>query len=90
MRPRHISVCRGFAFQDIAKVGLKFGDEGQVHSQLFRYDRLIEWADVEEEEERAQQEELKEKYQPLIQYLKLQASDVVRDGRNVFPDVSRH
>ncbi|KAJ7591081.1 Hsp90 protein-domain-containing protein [Mycena floridula] len=53
---------KGLKFQDIAKVGLKFGDE-----------------DLDEEEEKLQQQELNEKFQPLLEYLKKRAQEVVRD-----------
>lgn len=59
---QNIKVWKGLKFQDIAKVGLKFGDE-----------------DLDEEEEKEQQKELTEKFKPLIEYLKKQAHDVVRD-----------
>ncbi|KAF8974761.1 Hsp90 protein-domain-containing protein [Flammula alnicola] len=49
-------------FQDVAKAGLKFGDE-----------------DLDPEEEKAQQKELEEKYKPLIEWLKKEAGDAVRD-----------
>ncbi|KAG6814166.1 hypothetical protein H0H92_000842 [Tricholoma furcatifolium] len=49
-------------FQDVAKAGLKFGDEDQ---------------DAEEEKE--EQARLSEKYQPLLEWLKVEAKDAVRD-----------
>ncbi|KAF6762628.1 heat shock protein Hsp90 [Ephemerocybe angulata] len=47
-------------FQDVAKAGLKFGDE-------------------DPEEEKREQEELTEKFKPLIDWLKTEAKDQVRD-----------
>ncbi|TCD70817.1 hypothetical protein EIP91_001507 [Steccherinum ochraceum] len=49
-------------FQDVAKAGLKFGDE-----------------DLDAEEEKERQKELTEEYQPLLDWLKKEASEVVRD-----------
>ncbi|TFK43547.1 Hsp90 protein-domain-containing protein [Crucibulum laeve] len=49
-------------FQDVAKAGLKFGDE-----------------DLDEEEEKEQQKILNEKFKPLLEWLKVEAKDVVRD-----------
>lgn len=49
-------------FQDIAKAGLKFGDE-----------------DEDPEAEKEEQERLKEKYSPLLEWLKTEAKDTVRD-----------
>ncbi|KAF9009082.1 Hsp90 protein-domain-containing protein [Cyathus striatus] len=53
---------RNIQFQDVAKAGLKFGDE-----------------DLTEEEEKAEQEVLKEKFKPLVTWLKEEAKDTVRD-----------
>lgn len=75
------SLLRGYPFQDIAKVGLKFGDEGNrpCLSLTPLTDSII--PDLDEEEEKEQQKELTEQYKSLIEYLKKAASDVVRDGR---------
>lgn len=53
---------KGVSFQDVAKAGLKFGDE-----------------DLEPEEEIEQQKELEEKFKPLIEWLKNESNDAVRD-----------
>ncbi|KAF8897518.1 Hsp90 protein-domain-containing protein [Infundibulicybe gibba] len=49
-------------FQDVAKAGLKFGDE-----------------ELDPEEEKAEQKALTEKFQPLLDWLKAEAKDLVRD-----------
>ncbi|KAG6817393.1 hypothetical protein H0H87_009037 [Tephrocybe sp. NHM501043] len=49
-------------FQDVAKAGLKFGDE-----------------DEDAEEEKAEQTRLAEKFKPLLDWLKDEAKDAVRD-----------
>ncbi|KAJ3830537.1 Hsp90 protein-domain-containing protein [Lentinula raphanica] len=59
---QNIRRWKNVPFQDIAKVGLKFGDE-----------------DMDEEEEKQLQKEAAEKYKPLMDYLKKQAQNVVRD-----------
>ncbi|KAG5646569.1 hypothetical protein DXG03_002872 [Asterophora parasitica] len=50
-------------FQDVAKAGLKFGDEDQ-----------------DPEDEKKEQKELAEKFKPLLEWLKTEAKDSVRDG----------
>lgn len=54
-------------FQDVAKAGLKFGDE-----------------ELDPEEEKAQQKALTEKFKPLLDWLKSEAKDAVRDGTLYF------
>ncbi|GLB33793.1 putative hsp90 protein [Lyophyllum shimeji] len=49
-------------FQDVAKAGLKFGDEDQ-----------------DPEEEKEEQKRMAEKFKPLIDWLKVEAKDAVRD-----------
>ncbi|KAF8165360.1 Hsp90 protein-domain-containing protein [Crassisporium funariophilum] len=49
-------------FQDVAKAGLKFGDE-----------------DLDPEEEKEQLKTLNEKFKPLLEWLKKEANDAVRD-----------
>ncbi|KAG8732134.1 hypothetical protein FRC11_000559, partial [Ceratobasidium sp. 423] len=58
----HLRNWKGMDFQDVAKKGLKFGDE-----------------DEDPEEEKARQEELKETYKPLLEYLKNETAGVVLD-----------
>ncbi|KAI0068699.1 HSP90-domain-containing protein [Artomyces pyxidatus] len=53
---------KGVPFQDVAKAGLKFGDE-----------------DLDPEEEKEKAQEIKDKFQPLLTWLKNQAGEVVRD-----------
>lgn len=48
--------------QDVAKAGLKFGDE-----------------DMDPEEEKDQQKALAEEFKPLLDWLKVEAKDIVRD-----------
>lgn len=38
--------------------------------------------DLDEDEEKEQLKELQEKFQPLLDYLKKEAQEVVRDGRS--------
>ncbi|KAF9055246.1 HSP90-domain-containing protein [Hymenopellis radicata] len=59
---QNVRVYKTLPFQDVAKAGLKFGDE-----------------DLDAEEEKALQKEMTEKFQPLLDYLKKEAGDVVRD-----------
>lgn len=63
---QNIRKYKGFKFQDVAKAGLVFGDEG-----------------LTPEEELDQQKEWTEKYKPLIDWLKAEASNVVRNGRSL-------
>ncbi|KAF8076368.1 heat shock protein Hsp90 [Lyophyllum atratum] len=49
-------------FQDVAKAGLKFGDEDQ-----------------DPEEEKEEQKRLTEKFKPVLDWLKVEAKDIVRD-----------
>ncbi|KAJ1309073.1 hypothetical protein OPQ81_004752 [Rhizoctonia solani] len=58
----HLRNWKGMQFQDVAKKGLKFGDE-----------------DEDAEEEKARQDELKEAYKPLLEYLKNETAGVVLD-----------
>ncbi|ETW84044.1 hypothetical protein HETIRDRAFT_381382 [Heterobasidion irregulare TC 32-1] len=59
---QNVRKWKGVPFQDVAKSGLKFGDE-----------------DLDPEEEKANQLALKEKFKPLLKWLKDQAGDIVRD-----------
>jgi hypothetical protein len=38
------------------------------------------WTDLDAEEEKAMQEEIKDKFKPLLSWLKVQAEGIVRDG----------
>ena len=58
------SLCRKVPFQDVAKAGLKFGDE-----------------DLDPKEEKERQKQLTEEYKPLLDWLKKEAQDIVRDGK---------
>jgi hypothetical protein len=76
-------IVRGIPFQDAGKAGLQFGDEGEPYWQRFvLVAKLISiiWADLDPEEEKAIKTETKEKFMPLLSWLKTQAQDVVRDG----------
>ncbi len=53
---------RRVPFQDVAKAGLKFGDEEA------------------QKDEKAEMEAAKEKFKPLLDYLKKEAGDKVREG----------
>ncbi|KAA1466486.1 HSP90-domain-containing protein [Dentipellis sp. KUC8613] len=53
---------KGIPFQDVAKAGLKFGDE-----------------DLDPEEEKERKADLKEKFAPLLTWIKGQAGETVRD-----------
>ena len=71
-------------FQDVAKAGLKFGDEGEI-GFFFRFYSLSHICiDLDPEEEKERLKETKEKFKPLIMWLKGQASDVVRDGKQPY------
>jgi hypothetical protein len=51
----------------------------EVVSFLHAFDHIPR-VDLDPEEEKARQAEAKEKFQPLLSWLKEQAQDVVRDG----------
>ena len=75
-------------FQDVAKAGLKFGDEGKSFNIFTFMSHESDWdVDMSPEEEKRQQQELKEKFQPLLTWLKDQAGDVVRSGTLLRPTV---
>ncbi|KAJ3488685.1 hypothetical protein NLI96_g2656 [Meripilus lineatus] len=59
---QNIRNWKKITFQDVAKAGLKFGDE-----------------ELDPEEEKEQQEALTEQYKPLLEWLKKEASGIVRD-----------
>lgn len=77
------TLTRGLPFQDVAKAGLVFGDEGEcricVHGPAGNSACLVP-ADSDPEYEKEQQEILKERFKPLLDYLKKEAQDLVRDG----------
>lgn len=56
---------RRVPFQDVAKAGLKFGDEES------------------QKDEKAEMEAAKEKFKPLLDYLKKEAGDKVREGEYI-------
>lgn len=58
-------MCRRVPFQDVAKAGLKFGDEES------------------QKDEKAEMEAAKEKFKPLLDYLKKEAGDKVREGEYI-------
>ena len=64
----------------MAKAGLRFGDEGKNHCQLSEFFLILDIVDLSPEEERTQQQELMDKFKPLLAWLKDQAGDVVRSG----------
>ncbi len=51
----------------------------EVESFLHAFDHTP-WVDLDPEEDKARQADAKEKFQPLLSWLKEQAKDVVRDG----------
>lgn len=64
----HLSCCtfhRKVPFQDVAKAGLKFGDE-------------------DPDEEKAELQALTEKFRPLLDWLKKEAGELVREGQFVY------
>ena len=82
-------------FQDVAKAGLKFGDEGITMCFLRKNCSLnflfsFFFQDLDPEEEKEQLNDIKERFKPLIMWLKGQASEVVRDGKSSFIYVSTH
>ena len=74
---------RKLPFQDVAKAGLKFGDEGEQYSKKISEDLFTDgrYQDLDLEEEKAQQKMLAQKFQPLLAWLKEKTGDVVRDGK---------
>ncbi|KAF8655303.1 hypothetical protein AX16_003200 [Volvariella volvacea WC 439] len=58
----HLKQWKNFPLQDVAKQGLKFGDE-----------------DEDSEQEKEHQQTLAEKFKPLLEWLKKEANDIVRD-----------
>ena len=73
------SSCRKLPFQDVAKAGLKFGDEGKYHVHL-KYIFYLNIMIDEDDEDKESAEELAERYKPLLEWLKERSSHVVRDG----------
>ncbi|PCH41165.1 heat shock protein Hsp90 [Wolfiporia cocos MD-104 SS10] len=59
---QNLRVWKRVSFQDVAKAGLRFGDE-----------------DMSPEEEKEEQKALTEEFKPLLDWLKKEAKDVVRD-----------
>jgi len=59
---QHLQRWKKLPFQDVAKAGLKFGDE-----------------DKDDEDEKELHKETTERFKPLLDWLKEQASDTVRD-----------
>ncbi|KAJ7228675.1 Hsp90 protein-domain-containing protein [Mycena pura] len=74
---QNIRQFKNIPFQDVAKAGLKFGDEGLPISAV-SLPNSNDTLDVEEEE-KAEKEIQTERYTPLINYLKSHSKDVVRD-----------
>jgi len=71
-------------FQDVAKAGLKFGDEGR--RTYFRWPLswcLISVTDEEEEDSKEAQKKLEEKFKPLLEWLTEETKDVVRSGEYI-------
>lgn len=94
MEVRQRSICcitlishflRDIPFQDAAKAGLKFGDEGKTSENLpaALIQRATSYLDRDAAAEKAQYIELEEKFKPLINWLKQEAGDTVRNGRNL-------
>lgn len=79
-------LSRGIPFQDVAKAGLKFGDEGTSHLQVRKilFSNFCITLDLDPEEEKEEQKALEEKFLPLIEWLKKEAKDSVRDGTDGF------
>lgn len=69
----------------MAKAGLKFGDERTFKSARSIFSPNVFPTDLDPEEEKAEQKALTEKFQPLIDYLKKEAKDTVRDGMPSLP-----
>lgn len=74
-----IFFTRNVPFRDVAKAGLKFGDEGSALCTLIVY-RTHSLTDMDPEEEKDQQKALAEEFKPLLDWLKVEAKDIVRDG----------
>ncbi|KAG6861602.1 hypothetical protein C0995_014509 [Termitomyces sp. Mi166 len=62
---------KNIPFQDVAKAGLKFGDESEPFHKAY--------LDEDAEEEKEEQKRLAEKFKPLLEWLKDEAKDIVRD-----------
>jgi heat shock protein 90kDa beta len=73
------SFVRGIPFQDAAKAGLQFGDEGEWKMQCMKMAHIF-CADLDPEDEKALKAETKKKFKPLLTWLKSQAPGIVRDG----------
>ncbi|KAL0579543.1 hypothetical protein V5O48_002472 [Marasmius crinis-equi] len=78
---QNIRNWKNVPFQDVAKVGLKFGDEGRLFLPLVSFITLILLypTALAEEDEKEQQEMYEEKFKPLMDYLRKKAFNVVRD-----------
>ncbi len=81
-QPTLIDVVRGIPFQDAAKAGLLFGDEGEPEKRTFHCKEFTHMVlvDLGAEEEKETQAEIKEKFKPLLGWLKTQAGGIVRDS----------
>lgn len=75
-----ILAVRGLQFQDVAKKGLEFGDEGRnILPWLICFLSLVIAAETPEEEKELEKE-LKEQFQPLIDYMKNETKSSLQDG----------
>jgi heat shock protein 90kDa beta len=77
-----LSISRGVPFQDVAKAGLMFGDEGIFQRSKDSFFLFFITLDSDPEEEKEEQKALEVKFQPLIEWLKYEAKDSVLDGTN--------
>ena len=76
---------RTISFQDVAKAGLKFGDEGASPPgfDCVWLSDVTSFADTDPEEEKAEQAALTEKFEPLIDWLRKEVREkgAARDGK---------
>jgi hypothetical protein len=59
---------------------LQFGDEGELEKYTFEFRSHRGLTDLDAEEEKAMQAEIKDKFKPLLSWWKSQAEGIVRDG----------
>jgi hypothetical protein len=72
-----LPINRGVPFQDVAKAGLNFGDgKSSLHASVSQFS----FCTKDTKEEKDILAELTEKYTPLLEWLKVEAGDNVKDG----------
>ncbi|KAH6914924.1 Hsp90 protein-domain-containing protein [Coprinopsis sp. MPI-PUGE-AT-0042] len=69
---------KSLPFQDAAKAGLKFGDEGTASLIHFQSKYML-MVPLDPEAEAAREKELNEQFKPLVDWMKVEATDIVKD-----------